>query len=429
MQFIFPKPVEWNAFEDIVCDVFARKYQNLNLQRYGRSGQRQHGVDIAGYTVRGLLGVQCKHRPRADIQTAEIDDEVQESASFSPGLAEYVIATSADRDVKSHSHVLDIARLRESAGTYIVSIKYWDDICNWLAEYPDLVYKHFTRFYPHHELEHRYQSSFPDAKKQSISWPCTRDEVVSHIEVSLGGLLKSDPYMLSLGVTTFESNVFAGKTDIDVPLSQLIAAHVEPETSFSEATEILKSIKASITDPYFAKRLILHVQARLAYAFLLGWVFGKVTGFNLLVFSGDEVWSSDGLVPTPTMLADDYPVMGDETCDDIALVLNISRDIRAAVDGYVKTWDRQPKAVVSYRLEGSTVVSAAHALSLAHEISRKIKNLNDVWGARKIHLFCALPSALAVLIGHHLNAICPISIYFFDHSLGSYRLGGTISNS
>ena len=50
MPFIFPKPRDWNAFEDIVCDVLARKYQNLNLQRYGRSGQRQHGVDSMNHS-------------------------------------------------------------------------------------------------------------------------------------------------------------------------------------------------------------------------------------------------------------------------------------------------------------------------------------------------------------------------------------------
>jgi len=137
-HFIFPKPQDWSAFEDIVCDVFARKYQNLNLQRYGRSGQRQHGVDIAGLIRGGVLGVQCKHHVRGSLKTKEIDDEIAESEQFRPGLSEYVIATSADRDTKAHKHVLEISAARQAAGVYPVTLKFWEDICAWLAEYPDL---------------------------------------------------------------------------------------------------------------------------------------------------------------------------------------------------------------------------------------------------------------------------------------------------
>jgi len=75
---------------------------------------------------------------------------------------------------------------------------------------------------------------------------------------------------------------------------------------------------------------------------------------------------------------------------------------------------KQPKAVLSYSLQGYTIDSAAHALSLSIEISNKIRNLVDVWRVKKIHLFGALPAALATLIGYHLNAICPIAIYFLD---------------
>ncbi len=164
-QFIFPKPTDWNAFEDIVCDVFARKYRNLNFQRYGRSGQRQHGVDIAGFTQTGLLGIQCKHHPNNDIRTSEIDAEVTESEEFTPALAEFVIVTSADRDTKSHNHVLQLAEQRRTGGKHLVVIKYWDDVCGWLSEYPDLVYKHFSKFYPHRELEHLSLSALESVGK------------------------------------------------------------------------------------------------------------------------------------------------------------------------------------------------------------------------------------------------------------------------
>jgi hypothetical protein len=429
MQFIFPKPTEWNAFEEIVCDVFARKYQNLNLQRYGRSGQRQYGVDIAGFTQIGLLGVQCKHHPKGDIQTAEIDAEVTESEKFSPRLTEYIIATSADRDAKSYNCVLELAFQRKSVGSYPVTIKYWEDICNWLAEYPDLVYKHFTKFYPHRELERFYLSALESINKESIRWPCAQNELIAHVSMSLSSLPKNDPYLLALGFTTFNPVDFVGKTDLNISLADIITSERDPVSAFSQASRTLNQIKLTILNPYFSKRLLVYPQARLSYALLFGWTFRRVTGFDLLVAARQEIWPSEGLILTPSMLADDYPITLDSQSEDVAVVLNISRDIKSSVAKFIESWDRQPKAIVSYRLEGGFIASAAHALSVALDINRRIKNLVDNWGARRIHLFGALPAALAILIGHHLNAICPLDIYFLDESRDNYQLSGTITNS
>lgn len=429
MQFIFPKPQDWNAFEDIVCDVFARKYGNLNLQRYGRNGQRQHGVDIAGWTHAGLLGVQCKHHPGKDIEIAKIDAEVEESEGFTPKLSEYIIATSADRDVKSHGHILSLVPTRQQASKYPVTIKYWDDLCNWLSEYPDLVYKHFTKFYPHQELEHLYLASLEGANRQSIRWPCTPNELIDHTTETLGGIAKTDPYLLSVGFTTFESPAPLDKIDLDISLADSIRPNDDSEIAFRDAAEVLRQVRSAILNPFFARRLLVYPQARLSYAFLFGWMFRRVAGFSLFVASRQEIWPSEGLLLTHTRLTDDFPIIRDSQSDEIVLVLNISRDIKSSVVDYVETLDTQPKAVVSYRLEGGFVTSAAHAFSLALEIGRRIKNLSDNWGIRKIHLFAALPVSLAVLVGHHLNAVCPITIYYLDDARTTYCPGGTLTNS
>lgn len=428
-QFLFPKPTDWNAFEDIVCDVFARKYQNLNLQRYGRSGQRQHGVDIAGFTQNGLLGIQCKHHPKDDIRTAEIDAEVAKSDEFTPALAEFVIATSADRDTKSHNHVLQLAEQRRVGGSHFVAIKYWDDICGWLSEHPDLIYKHFSKFYPHRELEHLSLSALERVGTTSISWPFTSDHLVTHVNATFDGLARIDPYVLSIGLTMFDPAQFRGKTDVDIAIGGSASSDSDPLTAFSAASNTLKQLKAIITTPFFSRKLLVYQQARLSYAFLFGWTFRRVTGFDLMMVAGHEIWPSDGMILTPTLLSDDFPLIFDAQSDEIALVLNISRDVKPSVLELVESWQGKPKTIISYRLDGHRIHSAAHALSLSLDISRRIRNLIDGWGVRKIHLFGALPAALAVLIGHHLNAICPIHLYFLDDSRSSYQLGGTITNS
>ena len=429
MTFLFPKPRDWNAFEDIVCDVFARKYQNLNLQRYGRSGQSQHGVDIAGLTSQGVLGVQCKHHPNGNIETTEIDNELEKSETFIPRLDEYVIATSAVRDTTSHSYVLDIAQKRQAEGVYPVTIKYWEDICDWLVEYPDLVYKHFTKFFPQRELEHLYLSALLGVRRETLCWPFTADELIAHVSSSLGSIAKIDPYMLSVGFSTFDQAGLLGRVDVEIALTDESATDKTPDDGFTNAAEVLKQFRDMANDSFFARTLLIYPQVRLSYAFLVGWMFRKVSRFNLMVVSGAEVWPSSGMILTPTLLSDDFPLIYDPENNEVALVLNISRDIKPSVVEFIDAWESKPKAVISYRLDGFRVQSAAHAQSLSLDISRRIKYLIDGWGVRKIHLFGALPSALAVLIGHHLNAICPIYLYFLDENRSNYQLGGSIINS
>ncbi len=47
-----PRPQDWNEFEDIVWNIYRRKWQDPNAQRNGRQGQRQNGVDIFGQPKR-----------------------------------------------------------------------------------------------------------------------------------------------------------------------------------------------------------------------------------------------------------------------------------------------------------------------------------------------------------------------------------------
>lgn len=64
VQTEIPRPKSWDEFEDLVCDLYARCWNDPNADRYGRAGQRQHGVDICGRPP--ALGGRC-----AGVQEAE----------------------------------------------------------------------------------------------------------------------------------------------------------------------------------------------------------------------------------------------------------------------------------------------------------------------------------------------------------------------
>ena len=58
-----PVPKSWDEFEDICADLFGRIWNDHNIVRYGRMGQRQNGVDIRGHLpAGGIAGVQCKKK-------------------------------------------------------------------------------------------------------------------------------------------------------------------------------------------------------------------------------------------------------------------------------------------------------------------------------------------------------------------------------
>jgi hypothetical protein len=68
----------------------------------------------------------------------------------------------------------------------------------------------------------------------------------------------------------------------------------------------------------------------------------------------------------------------------------------------------------------SGVKDAAQALAMSHQIGRELRRLHDKKGVTHIHLFAALPVALAVMVGHQMNALCAITCYNYMEKDGVY---------
>jgi hypothetical protein len=92
-------PPSWDKFEEICADLFSRIWNDTQLVRYGRTGQRQNGVDIYGKENGADSGVRCKGKrswPPTKLTIAEINAEIEKAKKFSPALKTYIIATTAD---------------------------------------------------------------------------------------------------------------------------------------------------------------------------------------------------------------------------------------------------------------------------------------------------------------------------------------------
>jgi hypothetical protein len=141
------RPQHWQEFETITRDAMAQKWSNPNLQKNGRSGQAQNGVDIFGADEIGRnVGIQCK-RHQSPLKMSTIKEEIENAEGFEPPLTTLFIATTADHDAPLQQQVRKLSRDRAELGKFTVSILFWEDIVDGLklnskifnVHYPNVV--------------------------------------------------------------------------------------------------------------------------------------------------------------------------------------------------------------------------------------------------------------------------------------------------
>jgi hypothetical protein len=142
----FPEPTDWNEFEDICADLFGYEWNDPNVVRYGRQGERQEGVDIYGTSNGRPAGVQCKGRrrwPLRKLKTSDIDAAVAEAKQFTPALATLTLATTAPVGKALQDHARAISVDHQAQGLFSVHVLGWHELIRRLTKYDNLVNKHF----------------------------------------------------------------------------------------------------------------------------------------------------------------------------------------------------------------------------------------------------------------------------------------------
>jgi hypothetical protein len=159
-------PPSWDKFEEISADLFSRIWGDSQLVRYGRQGQRQHGVDIYGKENSANSGVQCKGKrdwPPTKLTIAEINSEVEEAKKFKPLLKNYIIVTTADNDVHVTDHVNAISAEHAKHDLFRVTVFGWSELVRRFYDYPDLLEKHFGIY-----TLRNMQRTMPDAVAERV---------------------------------------------------------------------------------------------------------------------------------------------------------------------------------------------------------------------------------------------------------------------
>ena len=139
-----PTPKDWQECESLVRDAMILRWNSPNLQKNGRTGQAQQGVDVWGPDEIGRrVGIQCK-RYKDPLVMKDVSDEVAEAEKFKGKFSALFIATTTDHDSTLQAKVRQLSDQRVARGKFAVSIMFWDEIISSLALNPIV----FKNYYP-----------------------------------------------------------------------------------------------------------------------------------------------------------------------------------------------------------------------------------------------------------------------------------------
>ncbi|MCB0127231.1 MAG: hypothetical protein KDE58_33445, partial [Caldilineaceae bacterium] len=140
-----------DEFESMIRDICALEWNDPHTEKYGRSGQKQDGVDIYGRPsdLNGnYYAAQCKLRKTGKrLSQTAIAHEVKAARQFPHPLALLILVTDTARDTDTQILVNQISAAEEQNGSFRVIIWFWDDITTRLAAYPQLIIKYYRDYF------------------------------------------------------------------------------------------------------------------------------------------------------------------------------------------------------------------------------------------------------------------------------------------
>ena len=219
---------------------------------------------------------------------------------------------------------------------------------------------------------------------------------------------------------THEVVPLADSLDLDLDWTELFPSKDElpKEEEWDEVLlPALDDVKNTVNLKTPSHRLHIYVQAHLPAAFALGFAFPASAYLTLLLEGRHGTWSTEGSASIPDPLGHlTYQSNGDPR---VALMeLAIARDTALGVTQSLPGLGISYKHHIRFELPGGSdyrtgVKDTIHALAMSYQVGRELRRLCDREGVSHLHLFAALPAALAVMIGHQFNAICAITLYHY----------------
>ena len=190
-----PPPKSWEEFEQITQSALRIKWDSPNLQRHGRQGQSQAGVDIYGEDNLGrFVGIQCKN-VKSELRISTASEELSKAEQFEPPLSAFYIATTLSNDVVLQREVRLLSVERIKTETFPIGVFFWEDIIQELIKNPQDFNKHY-----------------PDIKLNTQDPRISGPQLLCNLDIAFFGLQIQEYIQLIFG----EIGVMAGEDPIQI---------------------------------------------------------------------------------------------------------------------------------------------------------------------------------------------------------------------
>ncbi|WBB84713.1 SAVED domain-containing protein [Micromonospora sp. WMMC264] len=151
-----------------------------------------------------------------------------------------------------------------------------------------------------------------------------------------------------------------------------------------------------------ARRILLTGTMRLPTWFTAAAMLSETAGFTPAKIKDGEVWTKPATAVRPAPLQLSQPVADLPPGIDVALALAISADLTDDVTRYLAA-NGQHMPVVTVRLPdgvtNTSITGSRHAYAVALAIRDLARSIRRTLNPPVLHLFMAMPAALAVLLG------------------------------
>lgn len=143
-QLTLRRPANWQDFESLCKKLWGEIWACPEIQKNGRLGQDQSGVDIFGIPINdnSYYGIQCKGKSEYNDEQyshpqftkQEIDNEILKAKSFKPELKKLYFATTALNDSKIQTYVREKNIEHKSQNLFEVHMFCWETIVDLIDE-------------------------------------------------------------------------------------------------------------------------------------------------------------------------------------------------------------------------------------------------------------------------------------------------------
>jgi hypothetical protein len=133
------KPENWQDFESLCKKLWGEIWECSEIKKNGRSGQKQHGVDVYGIPKEEdqYYGIQCKGKDdytNANLTEKEINSEIDKAKTFNPELKKFYFATSANKDSSIEEYIRQKDIEHRKSNLFEVHLFCWEDIVDLIEE-------------------------------------------------------------------------------------------------------------------------------------------------------------------------------------------------------------------------------------------------------------------------------------------------------